>query len=401
MLKKKWQYALGFTLLSSSACFAAGPVAKESKIPQATEQSKQHFSDRRNNEYAGYKAFTGKVLGNGVRMRLQADVESSIVKELRKDEMIVIVGEKNDFYAVEAPSSMRLYVFRSFILDNVVEGNRVNIRLAPELTSPVVGYMTSGEHVEGRISEKNHKWLEIPPPKHVRFFVAKEYIERVGGPELKAVQDQKQERVLGLLENAENFAQSEMMKSFEKIDFDKVSQNYNEIINEYGEFKDQVEVAKSKLFELQEKYLQKKLNYLEARATRMSRELAASKTSADRGEAISALIGETSTKSWERAEEAQYLEWASKHHKKTMDDFYEDQKLEANRISGIVEAYTDSVRNKPGDFILRDREIPKAYLYSTFVDLKDVVGKYVTLEVTERPNNSFALPAYFVVNVDQ
>jgi hypothetical protein len=83
-----------------------------------------------------------------------------------------------------------------------------------------------------------------------------------------------------------------------------------------------------------------------------------------------------------------------------MDDFYEDQKLNAAQVSGILEIYSDVVKNKPGAFILRDRDMPKAYLYSTFVDLNNYVGKYVTLHVTPRPNNNFAFPAYFVLEVE-
>jgi len=56
---------------------------------------------------------------------------------------------------------------------------------------------------------------------------------------------------------------------------------------------------------------------------------------------------------------------------------------------------------KPGNFIVRDRDMPKAYLYSTMVDLQNYVGKYVTLTLVKRPNNNFAFPAYFVFEVEK
>ena len=46
--------------------------------------------------------------------------------------------------------------------------------------------------------------------------------------------------------------------------------------------------------------------------------------------------------------------------------------------------------NKPGSYIVRDRDLTRAYLYSTMVDLHSVVGQYVTLVVSDRPNNDFA-----------
>src|SRR6267154_353385 len=77
--------------------------------------------------------FTGKVKGRKVRMRLRPDLDSRIIKELSKNELVVVVGEKGEFWAVQAPVGTKAYIFRSFVLDNVVEGNRVNIRLEPSL----------------------------------------------------------------------------------------------------------------------------------------------------------------------------------------------------------------------------------------------------------------------------
>ena len=84
-----------------------------------------------------------------------------------------------------------------------------------------------------------------------------------------------------------------------------------------------------------------------------------------------------------------------------MDDYYEEQRSRAIRISGIVEPYNDIVKNKPGNFVLRDRDMPRAYLYSTVLDLQNHAGKYVTLVAVPRPNNNFAFPAYFVFEAEK
>lgn len=88
------------------------------------------------------------------------------------------------------------------------------------------------------------------------------------------------------------------------------------------------------------------------------------------------------------------------HHAKTMDDFYGDQKMKCQAVSGILEAYKEPVKNKPGDFILKDHDITIAYVYSTQVNLDDFVGKRVSLLVSPRPNNNFAFPAYYVIEVE-
>jgi hypothetical protein len=382
-------------------------VAKEHHVPQtvqtkpASVKQADHAMVHTETD-SNYKSFTGKIVGGNVRMRLSSDVESPIVKELLRNDLVVVRGEKSDFYAVEAPQDMKVYIFRSFVLDNVVEGNRVHVRLSPELTAPVVAVMNTGEKVNGTISDKNHKWLEISPPKNVRFYIAKEYIEKIGGPELKALRDKKQSSVIQLMDSAELLSQSEMMKPFEEIDFERVSNSFMTITKDYSDFPEYSEKAKSKLAHLQEIYLQKKIAYLEAKTSKMSKERALRNDLVQVSDASEEnLSPRERMKIWERVEESLYLNWSASHHKKTMDDFYEDQKMKTVRISGIVEAYNDVVKNKPGNFVLRDRDMPRAYLYSTFIDLQNYVGKYVTLVAVARPNNNFAFPAYFIFEAEK
>ena len=51
--------------------------------------------------------FTGKIVGDNVRMRVAPDLDGHIVSELNKDDYIVVTGEQNDFYAVEPPSDLQ------------------------------------------------------------------------------------------------------------------------------------------------------------------------------------------------------------------------------------------------------------------------------------------------------
>ncbi len=379
-----------------------GVIAKEKQIPQhVVSNNKNGVKDQfniKNSTETNYKSFTGKILGNGIRMRLHPDVDSNIIKELQKDELVVVIDEKNDFYAIYPPSDAKVYIFRSFILDNIVEGNRVNVRLAPELNSPIVGYMNTGDKVNGKISDKNHKWLEISPPKNVKFYVAKEFIEKIGGPEVKDARDKKIENANRLIDAADLSSQSEMMKPFEEIDFEKISNSFNNIMCDYNDLSNHVEKAKNKLTKLQDIYLQKKLTYLEAKASRIDTTFVNDNDVPEIKETN--LSYKDRVKIWERIEESYFLTWASNHHYNTLEDFYEEQKENSTRISGIIEPYNDTVKNKPGNFIIRDRDVPKAYLYSTKIALQNYTGKYVTLVVADRQNNNFAFPAYFVLEVE-
>ena len=127
-----------------------------------------------------FTAFTGKVVKNKVRLRLQPSLDSPIIKELPQGEMFIVVGESEDFFAIQPPSGTKAYIFRTYVLDNVVEVNKVNVRLEPNLDSPTIAQLNIGDKIEGTISTQNNKWLEIVPPTTARFFIAKDYVEKIG-----------------------------------------------------------------------------------------------------------------------------------------------------------------------------------------------------------------------------
>ncbi len=343
-------------------------------------------------------AFTGRVTGKNVRMRALPDLESHIVSELDKGELLVIRGEKGDFYAVEPPTDIKAYIFRSFVLDNVVEGDRVNIRLSPDKEAPIVGHVSTGTSISGSICKKNNKWLEIDMPNSTNFYIAKELVEYAGKPELKKIQDNRKRTVLKLMESAELLTQAEMRKPFQEIDIERISSNYKTILEDYSDFTAHAEKAKSSLAALQESYLLRKISFLENKSD-YSKE-----TPVEREERIatnSRVMSPTDRmKIWEPLEESLYLSWSAMHHAKTMDDFYVDQKLRSATITGMLEAFAEPVKSKPGDYIISENNVPIAYVYSTHVNLDNFTGKKVTLSVCERDNNNFAFPAYYVLDAE-
>ena len=290
---------------------------------------------------------------------------------------------------------------RGFIIDRVVEGDRVNIRLAPDRDAPIIGHYSTGQTVDGQICEGNSKWMEIKMPEETQFYIAKEYIEFAGKPELKAIQDKRRATAIQLLESTNLLSQSEMRKAFHEIDMDRLTHSYQTIMNDYSDFPNTAAAAKRELLALQEDYLNRKISFLEAKAYNASGSSDHSRGLYDLTLKEEALVSPTDRmKVWEPMEESLYLSWSSMHHAKTMDDFYVDQKMKSKTISGILESYREPVKNKPGNFILKDREIPVAYLYSTHVNLEEFVGKRVNLIVSPRPNNNFAFPAYYVLEVE-
>jgi hypothetical protein len=145
-------------------------MAKSSDLP-IQEQKKPHFT-----------SFTGKIIGDKVRLRLHPNLEGHIVKELSKGDIFAVIAESDDYYGI-APTDMKAYVYRAYVLDGKVEAEHVNIRLNPNLDSPIVAQLNCGDTVDVKLSTQHSKWYELPIPEGVTFWVAKEYLDIIGSVE--------------------------------------------------------------------------------------------------------------------------------------------------------------------------------------------------------------------------
>ncbi|MDN3505079.1 MAG: SH3 domain-containing protein [Rhabdochlamydiaceae bacterium] len=406
--------ALCLLLLSATAVASAQDsqntlISKKEALKLSSLSNSQTGRNKSINVKSGnYKNFTGKVIGNHVRLRSQADVDSTIVREVNKDELLIVTGENNDFYEITPPTDVKAYVFRSFILDNIVEGNRVNVRLAPDLDAPVIGNLNTGDRINGKISERNSKWLEIDPPSNAKFYVAKEFIEYAGGADLKQIHDKRSKDLTKLCNDAYYSGDAEMHKPFEEMNFERISSKFKLIINDYQDFPQETQKAAKKLVALQETYLQKKLQYLEQRSQMLDSKLANSNLESTPSETpistpvepvIVKKTESTKMKMWEPLEQALFSTWRSMHEAKNISEFYEAQMVNTSTVTGTLELFSDPIKNKPGSHVVKYRDIPVAFVYSTKLDLDQYVGKKVNLVVAERPNNNFAFPAYYVFDI--
>lgn len=363
--------------------------------------------------------FTGKITKNKVRMRIQPNLDGTIVRELPKDQLVIVLGEDQDFYAIRPPADIKTYVFRTFVLDGVVEGKHVNVRMEPDTEAVVLAQLNSGDRIVGEISPINSKWLEIAPPADVRFFICKEYIEKIGDPSMMAKIERRRNEVNQLLETSYTVSRAEMQKPFDEINLDFVNTNLDKIQSEYADFHEQSGRAKALQHDLKETYLHKKVGFLE------QNQATAGHAATPAGDEVSDLSGIDLTpqptadiitaepvpepknntpieSQWVPNEVTLFNEWIQQNGTGTLTDFYNDQSDKAIALRGIVEAYTRPVRNKPGDYILVNaiNKLPIAYLYSTKIDLGKFEEQEVTLKVAPRPNNNFAFPAYYVLSVE-
>jgi hypothetical protein len=352
-------------------------------------------------EKTDFKPFTGKITRNKVRMRLKPNLDCPILRELSHEDLVIVTGESEDFYIIKPPTDLKAYVFRTFVLDNFIEGNHVNVRMEPDTAAPIIGQLNSGDRVDGIISALNSKWLEIEPPLATKFYICKEYVENIGNPSLLQTLYQRREDVTQMLENSNAQSQAELQKPYEKINLEPTIAVLNKIINQYSDFPSQVTQAKEILRITQEAFLQKKLAYLEYKTSQLE-----NKDNLQNDASSSPSTKENSTEpmtsSWDEREMFIFQQWAKKSPTSSLEEFYTQQHKQALKLTGIIEPYVRPVRNKPGNYILisKTNRLPVAYLYSTLIDLSSTLGKEVTLAVVPRPNYDFAFPAYFVLAVE-
>lgn len=396
-------------LLCLASALQAAPVIPTPAQPQQAAAAKKSET---------FKPFTGKVAASKVRIRVKPDLESHILRQINKNDLLLVVGEDADFYAVEPPKDTKAYVFRSYILDDRIEANRVNVRLEPHVDAPIIGQLKAGDIVKGQICPMNHKWLEIPAPKGTRFYVSKEYLVSAGGPDFLATMEKRKGQVEDLLNAGFLMAETECKKPYEEMLPAAASEKFQTVLRSYADFPEAASQAKEALALLKETYLNKKIAYLESKAdlTPGAREELLAKHRAESAELFADapiildpnLWNKRSQKKpmtqsmhvWDTLEESLYLSWTAFHSGKKIDDFYSEQKANASVLKGTIQTYYDTVKDRPGDFLLSHPDGSFSYLYSTQVDLAEYVGRTVSMVASPRPNNHFAFPAYFVLSVE-
>ncbi|MBS0656260.1 MAG: SH3 domain-containing protein [Verrucomicrobia bacterium] len=345
------------------------------------------------------EAFTGQVLRNRVRMRLQPSLDAYVFSELKQGDVLLVTHQVDDFYACLPPRGLKGYIFRTYVLDGAVEGANVNVRLEPDTTSPVVTQLNTGDRVCGVVAPQNSKWLEIDLPDSVKFYVAKEFIGKAGPVSLYAEHGARLERVKQELCSIEIQLDQEMQKPFSQIQLTPFANRLSKVIAENSDMPEEVDQAKAITSKMQEAYLAKSLvASQECPPAPEQPEPTPEPPSLPEQKELAAVLPSL----WTNQEERLIQQAIQEGTVETPEQFYANERQKAVSLTGIIKPYNSHVKNRPGDYLLIDSksQLPIAYLYSTTVDLQEFVAKPVSLEVSTRPNNHFAFAAYFVHSVE-
>ena len=388
-----------FTILAAAVSGASLPQQTElstAPAPSSVEPSIQ----RQHKAPKNFEAFTGKVTCSRLRVRLQPSLDGTILEELAQGDMVIVTEELDDFYAVLPDPSRKGYIYRAYVLDDVVEANNVNIRLGPDTHTPIFCQMSQGDRICGAACPENNKWLVVDLPETLRFYVAKDYIANVGDPGLYKRTLARKQQVASRLDLLDTSIQGELGKSFDDIQLVSFVNELKMISVQNQDLPELASRAQALLKSTQEQYLQLSLGRAPSVAKDEHQEEAGSKAIAMTNLEVPRAMISTLLEQQENGIIDQALKAGKAASKEA---FYSEALKTAQEIAGQLVPYDRPVRNRPGDFMLVDgkTKVPVAYLYSSTVDLRPFAGQVIHLSVVPRPNHHFALPAYVVLDVQQ
>lgn len=349
--------------------------------------------------YQVMESFTGKITKNRVRLRLKPNLDAPIIKELSKDDIIVATSLVDDYYSVLPEKGMKGYIFRTYVLDGKIVGTHVHLRLEPDTTSPILAILNEGDAITGTTCDANNKWLEVTLPESVRFYVAKEYVNRIGPPTLYGELLQKKEAAETDLKSIEKAFEEEIRKPVDQIRLQPLVTRLTVLIEKNKDFAAIQEKAEALVHKIQEGYFKK--NIL---APKLDTDMPISPKAIENNE--EPIAPETIEKltfdqlSFLDREEKSLKEAITTGKVANKEQFYAAQKNNATCLHGIVQIAPTPHKNAPGDFVLVNPKtrLPEYFIYSTEVDLKKLIGKEVDVLGSERPNNDFAYKAYFILS---
>ncbi len=346
-----------------------------------------------------FTPFTGKVTGMKVRLRLQPNTDGSIIREALPGEFWIITNEFQDFYAVQPKSEAKGYVYRTYVLDGIVEGSHVNLRLLPEMQSPVITQLHQGDALSLSSEQKYPKWVEVKIPENVSFYIAKEYIKRIGPKALYAELELKRTHFLDEFKKIQERAEKELKRPFQEIQLAPIANELKALETKIADFPDVLTYARDLISHIQEQYLQLSVtdHHLSKKFVPIKEAIPEKRPADEKNAGYEA----KTTFSLEQQELHIVQKAIEEGRSANEQDFYAQEIARSFTVSGILIPYERTVKNRPGDFILVDvhSKVPLAYIYSTKISLQDILGEHITIQATERPNHFFALPAYYAVQI--
>ena len=118
---------------------------------------------------------TGTVNTAVLNLRLQPELRSPVVGKVKKDAKLVITGKKGSWLEVAAPEEVKIYVSRAYISNGkAITDLTMRISMSGKAASP--GKIAKGTPVK-IVSEHAYGWARIQAPETLRVYAASMYVQ--------------------------------------------------------------------------------------------------------------------------------------------------------------------------------------------------------------------------------
>lgn len=298
----------------------------------------------------------GVVTSKRVRMRTAAQLDAPVIRELEKGTPLKITGEVGDFYTIIPPFPLKAYVFRTYVLDGKIEGERVNVRLGPSPEAAILTQLSSGHLVNGKPSHLNAKWLEIDLPATTRFYISKDYVQLV-----------------------DETAFQQMAKSFHNV------QEASKTSHKEKETAACCETPHTS-------------SAITSHTEALHHAHKADKGPKDAKTDHIKKAEKVALNVWQAKEENLKNQWLLLHAPSTEKDYHDYQASSSKKLKGILEIYI-APEQAPGNYTLREGSKIIAIVYSDKIDLEAHIGHTIEVKAVERNNHNYAYPAFCVLEV--
>ena len=118
---------------------------------------------------------TGTVNTAVLNLRLQPELRSPVVGKVKKDAKLVITGKKGSWLEVAAPEEVKIYVSRAYISKGKTITD-LTMRISMSDKAASFGKIAKGTPVK-ILSEHAYGWARIQAPESLRVYTAAMYVE--------------------------------------------------------------------------------------------------------------------------------------------------------------------------------------------------------------------------------
>lgn len=298
----------------------------------------------------------GAVTNKRVRMRTAAQLDAPVIKELDKGTPLKITSEIAEFYAVIPPFPMKAYIFRTYVLDGKIEGDRVNVRLGPSADAPILTQLSNGYCVNGKPSSVNAKWLEIDLPTTTRFYISRDYVQII---------DEKE--------------------------FQDLAKNFHSPIQAENSIKKVAASSETKAIKNEE-------SSENALGVTVINEVVSKRVSKTSSKEEKHPLSSPALNSWQIQEQNIQNQWLLLNAPSSTENYQDFLDACAGRIKGTLSIY-HAPSDAPGNFILSENGKIIAIIYSANLDLTPYLEQTIEVKAVQRDNHNYAYPAFCVLEV--